>query len=53
MKVCFLAICQVNFKISLKIWGLTLEKLNLGRDPHTDAPLRKILKHQTEVDNDP
>ena len=36
-----------------KIWGFTLKKLKLGRDPHVDAPLRKKLKHQTEVDNNP
>ena len=40
-----------------KFGGLLLRKLKLGRDPppfpHVDAPLRKILKDQTEVDNNP
>ena len=39
---------------SLKNLGVYIEKkLKLGRDHHVDAPLRKILKHQTEVDNNP
>ena len=29
------------------------KKLKLGWDPHVDGSLRKILKHQTEVDNNP
>ena len=32
---------------------LTIKKFKLGRDPHVDAPLRQILKHQTEVDDYP
>ena len=31
----------------------TLKKLKLGRDPHVDGPLLKIVKHQTEVDTNP
>ena len=34
-------------------WGFILEKLKLGRDSHVDEPLRNILKHQIEVDNNP
>ena len=34
-----------------KIWRFTLEKLKLGRYSHVDTLLRKILKHQTEVNN--
>ena len=36
-----------------KMWGVYIEKLKLGRDPHVDAPLRKILKYQIEADNNP
>ena len=37
-----------------KIRGFTLKKFNLGCDPpHVDGPLRKILKHQIEVDTNP
>ena len=42
-KICFQAICEVNFTISLK---------NLGEDPHhVDVPPAKILSDQIEVDN--
>ena len=36
-----------------QIPGFTLKKLKLGTDPHVDRPLRKILKHQIEADNNP
>ena len=37
-----------------KIWGFTFKKLKLGRDhPYVDGPLRKILKHNIKVDNNP
>ena len=36
-----------------KMWGFTLKKSKLGRDPHVDATQRKISKHQTEVDTSP
>ena len=52
-KICFQAICEVKFSISLAKWGFKLKKLKLGRDSHVDGALRKILKHQTEVDNSP
>ena len=36
------------------IWGFILKKLKLGTNPpHVDGPLRKILKHQIKVDNNP
>ena len=34
-----------------KFGGLHWKKLKLGRDPHVYANLRKILKHQIEVEN--
>ena len=36
-----------------KFGGLHWKKLKLGRDtpPHVDGSLKKILKHQTKVDN--
>ena len=37
----------------VKYGGWHWKKLKLSRDPHVDAPLRKILKYQTEVDNNP
>ena len=43
----------MNFAISLKIWGFTLKKFKLGRDPTVDGSLSKILKHQIKVDNNP
>ena len=36
-----------------QMWGFTLKKLKLGRDPHVDGPVRKILKHQIKVDSNP
>ena len=38
-----------------KFGSFILNNIKLGRDTssHVDAPLRKILKHQTEVDNNP
>ena len=37
-----------------QILGFILKKLKLGRaPPHVDGPLRKNLKHQIEVDNNP
>ena len=48
MKVCFTAICEVNFKISLKNLGVHIEKIKVFH--HADGTLRKILKDQTEVD---
>ena len=42
-----------TLRLRWKNWGFTLKKLKLGRDPQVDEPLRKILKHQTEVDNNP
>ena len=39
-----------------KFGGFSLKKLKVGRDSpktHVEGPLRKILKHQTEVDNNP
>ena len=52
VKICFQVIWEVNFTISLKNLGVYIEKIKVGqRPPHVDASLRKILKHQTEVDN--
>ena len=36
-----------------KFAGLHWKKLKLERDPHVDAPQRKTLKHQIEVDTNP
>ena len=36
-----------------KFGSLHWKKSKLGRDTHVDAPLRKILKHPTEVDTNP
>ena len=54
-KICFQAIWDLNFTISLKNLGSALKNLELGRDPppHVDGPLRKFLKHLTEVNNNP
>ena len=36
-----------------KLKGL-IEKIKVRLEtPHVDGPLRKILKHQTEIDNNP
>ena len=41
-------------KDSRQIWGVSLKKFKLSRDsPHLYGPLRKILKRQIEVDNNP
>ena len=42
-----------TLRLRRKIWGFAMKKLKLGKDPYVDGPLRKILKHQTEVDNNP
>ena len=42
-----------TLRFHFKIWRFTLKKLKLGRGPHIDAPLRKNLHHQTEVDINP
>ena len=48
VKICFWAICEVNFKISLKSLGVYIKKLKLIETPHEDVPLRK-----TEADSNP
>ena len=40
VKICFQAICEVNFKISLKNLGFILKKLKLSSDP----PCRRTPK---------
>ena len=46
--------CEVNFTIPLKNLGVYVEKIQVrSTPPHVDGPLSKILKHQTEVDNNP
>ena len=45
-----------SLRFRWKIWGITLKKLKFDRDtppPHVDAPLRKILMHKIESDNNP
>ena len=51
VKICFLAICEVSFTISLKNLVGYIEKWKLGWDPHVEGVLRKDLKYQIEVDN--
>ena len=54
VKICFQAICEVNFMIPLKNFGFYIEKTKVRLRPtHVDGLLRKILKHQTGVDNNP
>ena len=42
-----------DLSISLKILEVYIEKIKVKTPPHVDGPLRKILKHQTKVDNNP
>ena len=53
VKIYFQAIGEVNFRISLKNLVVCIEKLKLGVDLQVDGLLRKNVKHQTEVDNNP
>ena len=41
----------MNYTISLKKFGVYIEKIKLVRDYHVDRPLNKIVKHQIEDDN--
>ena len=50
-KFVFRQFVKSTFRFRWKIWEFILLKLNLGWDPHVDAIQRRILKHQTEVDN--
>ena len=51
VKICFQAICEVNFTISLKKLGIYIEKIKvILRPPDVGGSLGKILKSQTEVD---
>ena len=47
-KICFQAIWEFNFKISLKYLVVYIEKIKV-RDP----PCRQNLKYQIEVDSNP
>ena len=47
------ATCELIFIISLKNLGVYIEKKSQVEAPHVDAPLRKILKYETNVDNNP
>ena len=40
-----------TFRFRWKIWGFTLKKIKVRYRPPCRHTLRKILKHQTEVDN--
>ena len=45
VKICFQAICEVNFTISLKHLGVYIEKNKIQvQTPHEDGPLRKRIK---------
>ena len=46
VKICFQAILELNFTIPLKHLRVSIEK-------NVDGPLRLILNHHTEVDNNP
>ena len=54
MKTCFEVICEASFTISLKNFGVCNEKIKIRFEtPHVDGPLKKTLRHQIEVDNNP
>ena len=43
-----------NLRFRCEIWALPLKKLKLGIGPPNEVGLlRKLLKHQIEVDNNP
>ena len=46
---------EVNFTIWLQnLMGYIEKKIKLGTDsPHKDGPLRQILRHQIEIENNP
>ena len=54
VKICIEAIWAMKFTISLSNLGFYIKKkIKLGKDLHVNGPLRKILRHQTEEDNNP
>ena len=54
VKICFQAIWEVKFTISLSCLGVYIEKIKVRlRPPYVEGPLRKILKHQIELDYTP
>ena len=54
VKIYISTISNVNFTISITNSEVYIEKIKVRyRPPHVDEPLRPILRHQIEVDNNP